>query len=197
MAFEKKRAFCVVVGRNGDRAVIEGLPEDGERMERPLDATSLLAAHKAAFGRLPDLDPGIRELVVVLNEIPGIQTWSSCEGHKRGRQRCVYQPNARLCDHHLPIRYRRNIRLNLKAWVDRNRLVIRQSSEDSALLNIHRDDDQPVLIGGCGHERETFASGWRESRTADFVQGGVLPLIPAIIERVFASTSAASKPVST
>ena len=59
MVFEKKQAFCVVVGRNGDRSVIEGLPEDGERMERHLEATSLLAAHKAAFGRLPDLDPGI------------------------------------------------------------------------------------------------------------------------------------------
>ena len=89
MAFEKKQTFCVVIGSNGEREVIEGLPEDGERMERTLEATSLLAAHTAAFGRLPDLDPGIRELVVVLNEIPGIQTWSSCEGHKHHDDPCA------------------------------------------------------------------------------------------------------------
>ena len=83
MGSEKKQTFCVVVGSRGEREVLEGLPGDGERMERRIEAASLLAAYKEAFGKLPDIDPGIRELVVVLNEIPGMRTWSSCEGHKR------------------------------------------------------------------------------------------------------------------
>ena len=89
MGFEAKQTFCVVVGSRGEREVIEGLPGDGERMERRMEATSLLAAHKEAFGKLPDLDPGICELVVVLNEIPGMRTWSSCEGHKRRGDPCA------------------------------------------------------------------------------------------------------------
>lgn len=89
MGFEKKQTFCVVIGIHGERELIEGLPGDGERMERTMEANSLLVAYKEAFGKLPDLDPGIRDLVVVLNEIPGIQTWSSCEGHKRHGDPCA------------------------------------------------------------------------------------------------------------
>ena len=89
MGFVKKQTFCVVISIHGERELIEGLPGDGERMERRMEATSLLAAHKEAFGKLPDLDPGICELVVVLNEIPGMRTWSSCEGHKRRGDPCA------------------------------------------------------------------------------------------------------------
>jgi hypothetical protein len=89
MGFEKKQTFCVVVGSRGEREVLEGLPGDDERVDRTVEATSLLAAYKEAFGTLPDLDPGIRELVVVLNEIPGMRTWSSCEGHKRHGDPCA------------------------------------------------------------------------------------------------------------
>ena len=89
MGFVKKQTFCVVISIHGERELIEGLPGDGERMERRIEAASLLAAYKEAFGTLPDLDPGIRELVVVLNEIPGMRTWSSCEGHKRHGDPCA------------------------------------------------------------------------------------------------------------
>ena len=89
MGFAQKQSFYLVTDRAGDRAVIERLPGDDERVDRTVEATSLLAAYKEAFGTPPDLDPGIRELVVVLNEIPGMRTWSSCEGHKRHGDPCA------------------------------------------------------------------------------------------------------------
>ena len=36
MGFVKKQTFCVVISIHGERELIEGLPGDGERMERPL-----------------------------------------------------------------------------------------------------------------------------------------------------------------
>lgn len=89
MGFEKKQPFWPVVGRDGVGEVSDAPPEDGERMGAMIEATSWLAAHKEAFGTLPDLDPGIRDLVLVLNEIPGIRTWSSCQGHKHYGDPCA------------------------------------------------------------------------------------------------------------
>ena len=46
-----------------------------------LEARHLLEADKIISGVEPDIDPGIRKLVDVINGMPGLMTTSSCEGH--------------------------------------------------------------------------------------------------------------------
>lgn len=81
MGFERLGTYYVVNDQDGRPAIYDGLPPDERDVRGSVEACSPLQAHLAAFGVLPQLDPGIAALVLLLNEIPGIQTWSSCEGH--------------------------------------------------------------------------------------------------------------------
>lgn len=62
----------------------------GERLIRTISTRDPLAAEIEAFGRLPEtLDPAIADLVLLLNEIPGIITHSSCQGHEKVGDVCA------------------------------------------------------------------------------------------------------------
>lgn len=82
MGFEKKATYYLVVRHTGEKFATDHLVSENDRVIGKVEASSELAAYREGFGELPALDPGIRDLVVLLNEIPGIQTWTSCEGHK-------------------------------------------------------------------------------------------------------------------
>ena len=81
MGFRRKQTFFASVLPNGQPEVSGDPPEAGGEPARKIEAGSRLAAHRLLFGTLPDIDPGILDLVVLLNEIPGVSTWTSCEGH--------------------------------------------------------------------------------------------------------------------
>jgi len=83
MGLRTKQMYYAKCHPYGEPYVCESPPEGGEELTGKIEADSPLAAHRLLLGTLPDLDPGISDLVVVLNEIPGIMTWNSCEGHIR------------------------------------------------------------------------------------------------------------------
>lgn len=89
MGFRTNQMYYASRDPHGEPDVSEGPPEDGEEAAGKIEADSPLAAHRLLFGTLPDLDPGIVELVVLLNEIPGLYTWTSCEGHISAGDGCA------------------------------------------------------------------------------------------------------------
>jgi len=89
MGFRSKPTYFAKRHPNGLTYVSDSPAEAGEQAVGEIEAGSPLAAHRLLFGTLPDLDPGIADLVLLLNEIPGVMTWNSCEGHIREGDGCA------------------------------------------------------------------------------------------------------------
>jgi len=90
MLMNQKLCYKLVEMPDGTRRLSPSPLLVGERLIRTIYTRDPLAAELEAFGRLPEkLDPAIADLVILLNEIPGIVTHSSCQGHEEAGDVCA------------------------------------------------------------------------------------------------------------
>lgn len=70
----------------GDEILIWGRAKPSRYDELTLvfefQSENWLTAHQIAFGRRPAIDTNIRELVALINDLPGMQTTGCCQGHR-------------------------------------------------------------------------------------------------------------------
>lgn len=70
----------------GDEILIWGRARpsryDGLTLVFEFQSTNWLTAHWVAFGHRPAIDTNIRELVALINDLPGMQTTGCCQGHR-------------------------------------------------------------------------------------------------------------------
>ena len=86
---KRNTTYNLVEDQSGRTFLTEYAPGRRDRLIKTVKARDPLSAHMKAFGKLPDdLDPGIKDLVILLNEIPGVITLGSCAGHKKNG--CAY-----------------------------------------------------------------------------------------------------------
>lgn len=86
--FKRKRHNFQVWATDGEQFIDRADEDDTEefmpgcRFVRQFKAADYLRAEQIAFGTLPPLDADIAELVLAVNDVPGIMTEHSCRGHR-------------------------------------------------------------------------------------------------------------------